>query len=158
MRGNTASTRARLGLHGYSSTVAYYRDDPDVPAPSTAPGSPCPTRRTRASGDEGEEEEVPEDLIEKVDMGKNVWYHTFDMFSPELVSQGLMLNQPAVYPDDFENPEGFLTEDASLGYNFYTIDPDPDLRDPAGGHRHHALPDRDLPSAEQDHPGLVRRG
>jgi hypothetical protein len=58
-------------------------------------------------------------------MGKNVWYHTFDMFHPEVVSQGLMMNQPAVYREDFTNPEGFLTQDSSLGYNFYRIDPDP---------------------------------
>ena len=24
-----------------------------------------------------------------------MWYHTFDMFEPELVEQGLMLNSPA---------------------------------------------------------------
>jgi hypothetical protein len=47
-------------------------------------------------------------------MGKNVWYHTFDMFNPEVVSQGLMLNQPAVYQEDFTNPEGFLTQDTGL--------------------------------------------
>ena len=83
-------------------------------------------------GEEGEDEETSDDLIDKVDMGKNVWYHTFDMFNPELVSQGLMLNQPAVYPDDFTNPEGFLTQDTSLGYNFYTIDPDPIYETQAG--------------------------
>jgi hypothetical protein len=45
-------------------------------------------------------------------MGKNVWYHTFDMFEPELVSQGLMVNQPAVYPEDWSDNPG-LDDDTS---------------------------------------------
>jgi hypothetical protein len=126
MRGNTASTRARLGLHGYASdtTCAYDKTTPDA-CPIDSAWFYMAYEENKGLGDEGEDEDVPEDLIDKVDMGKNVWYHTFDMFTPELVSQGLMLNQPAVYPDDFSNPEGFLTQDASLGYNFYQIDPDP---------------------------------
>ena len=123
MRGNTASTRARLGLHGYSS-LGDYRTDPDT-YPIDGAWFYMAYEENKGLGDEGEDEETPDDLIEKVDMGKNVWYHTFDMFKPELVSQGLMLNQPAVYPDDFSNPEGFLTQDTSLGYNFYIIVPDP---------------------------------
>jgi hypothetical protein len=65
-------------------------------------------------------------------MGKNIWYHTFDMRNPELVSQGLMLNMPAVYPDDFaligrlaENPE-------DADYRFLINDPDPVYEDLAG--------------------------
>ncbi len=129
MRGNTASTRARLGLNGYSS-LGDYRVDPAA-YPIDSAWFTVSYEENKGLGDEGEDEVVPEDLIEKVDMGKNVWYHTFDMFNPELVSQGLMLNQPAVYPEDFSNPEGFLTQEASLGYNFYTIDPDPIYEDQA---------------------------
>lgn len=126
MRGNTASTRARLGLHGYSTDAECVFD-------KAAPDD-CPIdsawfymtyEENKGLGDEGEDETTAEDLIDKVDMGKNVWYHTFDMFHPELVSQGLMLNQPAVYPENFANPEGFLTQYSELGYNFYQIDPDP---------------------------------
>ncbi|MBC2734010.1 MAG: hypothetical protein HF981_06600 [Desulfobacteraceae bacterium] len=123
MRGNTASTRARLGLHGYSS-LGDYRVNPSA-YPIDRAWFYMAYEENKGLGDEGEDEDAPDDLIDKVDMGKNVWYHTFDMFNPELVSQGLMLNQPAVYPEDFENPEGFLTSDSSLGYNFYTIVPDP---------------------------------
>ncbi len=123
MRGNTASTRARLGLNGYSS-LGDYRIDPSA-YPIDSAWFTVSYEENKGLGDEGEDEIVPEDLIDKVDMGKNVWYHTFDMFNPELVSQGLMLNQPAVYPENFANPENFLTQEASLGYNFYTIDPDP---------------------------------
>ena len=123
LRGNTASTRARLGLHGYS-LLGDYSVDP-IANPIDSAWFYTAYEENKGLGDEGEDEETPDDLIDKVDMGKNVWYHTFDMFNPELVSQGLMLNQPAVYPDDYANPEGFLTQEGSLGYNFYTIDPDP---------------------------------
>jgi uncharacterized membrane protein YgcG len=124
MRGNTAATRARLSLHGYSSVCAFDRDNPDT-CPIDSAWFGMLYEENKGLGDEGEDEDVPDDLIDKVDMGKNVWYHTFDMFQPELVSQGLMVNQPAVYQDDFTNPEGFLTPYGDLGYNFYQIDPDP---------------------------------
>lgn len=124
MRGNTAATRARLSLHGYSSVCAFDKTDPDK-CPIDSAWFGVLYEENKGLGDEGEDEDVPEDLIDKVDMGKNVWYHTFDMFKPELVSQGLVLNQPAVYQDDFANPEGFLTAYGGLGYNFYQIDPDP---------------------------------
>jgi len=124
MRGNTASTRARLGLHGYSSECLYDPADPNT-CPIESAWFYTLYEESKGLGEEGEDEVVPEDLIEKVDMGKNVWYHTFDMNNPEMVSQGLMMNQPAVYMDDFANPEGFLTAYGDLGYNFYEIVPDP---------------------------------
>ena len=34
-----------------------------------------------------------------IDIGKNVWYHSFDMFDHDFVAQGGMLNQPAVCRD-----------------------------------------------------------
>lgn len=131
LRGNTAATRARLGLHGYSSTCAYDPRNPDA-CPIDSAWFSMAYEENKGLGEDGEEEATSEDLIEKVDMGKNVWYHTFDMFKPELVSQGLMLNQPAVYKEDFANPESFLTQDTSLGYNFYQIDPDPIYEAQAG--------------------------
>jgi hypothetical protein len=123
MRGNTASTRARLGLHGYSTddTCVFDKTDPDA-CPIDSAWFYMSYEENKGLGDEDEESD---DLIGKSDMGKNVWYHTFDMFKPELVSQGLMLNQPAVYPDDFSNPDGYLTQYEDLDYNFYQLDPDP---------------------------------
>ena len=47
------------------------------------------------------------------------------MFQPELVSQGLMLNQPAVYPEDWSDPTDLLDQDESLGYNFWYFAEDP---------------------------------
>jgi hypothetical protein len=124
MRGNTASTRARLGLHGYSTddTCVFDKTDPDA-CPIDSAWFYMSYEENKGLGDEDEESD---DLIGKSDMGKNVWYHTFDMFKPELVSQGLMLNQPAVYWDAFDNPEDYLTPYTNeWGYNFYQLDPDP---------------------------------
>ena len=132
MRGNTASTRARLGLHGYSSQGIFDKTQPDL-NPIDRAWFYMTYEENKGLGDEGEDETTAEDLIDKVDMGKNVWYHTFDMFQPEVASQGLMLNQPAVYQDDFANPEGFLTAYGDLGYNFYQIDPDPVYETLTGG-------------------------
>ena len=33
------------------------------------------------------------------DIGKNMWYHTFEWNNPELMGQGLMLNAPAMSPE-----------------------------------------------------------
>jgi len=44
-----------------------------------------------------------------VEIGKDIWYHTFDMFHPEVVQHGGMLNQPSDYnpefPEDSTDPE-----------------------------------------------------
>lgn len=37
--------------------------------------------------------------LEPEDIGKNMWYYTFDMLHPIMVQQGLMLNQPAIDPE-----------------------------------------------------------
>ncbi len=44
-------------------------------------------------------EGISEEDIEPEDIGKNMWYYTFDMLNPEVVKQGGMLNQPAVDPE-----------------------------------------------------------
>ena len=55
---------------------------------------------------------------------KNIWYHTFDIFDPDLVSQGPEFNQPAVYPDDFVEVNR-LTLDSTYDYKLMTIEPHP---------------------------------
>jgi hypothetical protein len=125
LRGNIAATRCRVNLQGYASAL-------DGPTDSA-----WVILAYEESKGLGEEEDLdPDDLIEKVDMGKNIWYHTFDMRNPELVSQGLMLNMPAVYPDDF-SPFGRLVEDTQTAdtyhtYKFMIIEPDPIYEDQAG--------------------------
>lgn len=127
MRGNTASTRARLGLHGYSTdeTCVFDKTDPDA-CPIDSAWFYMSYEENKGLGDicdDGDCDELTD--ADKRDMGKNVSYHTFDMFQPELASQGLTLNQPAVYPDDWSDPTGLLDEDTSLGYNFWTFTEDP---------------------------------
>jgi hypothetical protein len=46
-----------------------------------------------SSGDSGGGQ--PIDEVEPADVGKNMWYYSFDMLNPEFVAQGGMLNQPA---------------------------------------------------------------
>lgn len=134
MRGNTASTRARLGLHGYSTdeTCVFDKTDPDA-CPVDSAWFYMSYEENKGLGDicdDGDCDELTD--ADKRDMGKNVWYHTFDMFKPELVSQGLMLNQPAVYPDDWSDPTGLLDQDTSLGYNFWVFTEDPIYQTLAG--------------------------
>jgi hypothetical protein len=59
-------------------------------------------------------EGTTDEEIEPEDIGKNMWYYSFDLLNPTVVQQGGMLNQPAVDPetgeffelleDDFGNP------------------------------------------------------
>lgn len=72
-----------------------------------------------APDDTGGGQPGEEDLI---DVGKNMWYYSFDMLNPEVVGQGGMLNQPAVCgPQDEDCPAGdffpLLTDD--FGNEFY---------------------------------------
>jgi len=70
-----------------------------------------------------EESEEPDEDRYKPDMGKNVFYHSFDLFNPVTVASGGMINQPEIKLDDFGNPilddDGnpipvYLTEDPAL--------------------------------------------
>jgi hypothetical protein len=122
MRGNTASTRTRTNLRGYDSAA-------DTTEGTDSAWVVLAYEESKGLGEEDDEDP------DKIDMGKNIWYHTFDMFNPELVSQGMILNQPAIYPADFPVPDlmGYtlVPEDASnygiespAGY-FAIVDPDP---------------------------------
>ena len=101
MRGNTASTRARTNLRGYDSDNDGLNDSAWVI---------FAYEESKGLGEEDDEDP------DKIDMGKNIWYHTFDMFNPELVSQGLILNQPAIYIDDI------LDDSDLMGYDLEPVD------------------------------------
>ena len=51
-----------------------------------------------------------------VDIGKNMWYHTFEWNAPELVQQGLMLNAPAI---DHETEDVFPVQVDEWGNEYY---------------------------------------
>ncbi|KAB2889060.1 MAG: hypothetical protein F9K32_14195 [Desulfobulbaceae bacterium] len=136
MRGTTASTRARLGLHGYSSdaSCAFDKTDPDK-CPIDSAWFYVTYEENKGLGDicdDGYCEDGELTEADKRDMGKNVWYHTFDMFKPELVSQGMMLNQPAVYPAGWTDPTGLLEAAPLSGFNFYAFTADPIYESQAG--------------------------
>jgi hypothetical protein len=57
-----------------------------------------------------------EEDVEPEDIGKNMWYYTFDILNPDVVMQGGMLNQPAVDPETGTFFE--LLED-DFGNDFY---------------------------------------
>ncbi len=126
MRGNTGATRNRVNLRGYDTDGDGVFDEAWVV---------MAYEESKGLGEELDYD--PGELIEKVDMGKNIWYHSFDMRTPELVSQGLMLNQPAVYPDGtpiiqtenrlVEYPESAVSADGNITYDyrFMHIEPDP---------------------------------
>ncbi|MHB1349714.1 MAG: choice-of-anchor O protein [Desulfobulbaceae bacterium] len=131
MRGNTASTRARLSLHGYS-TLGDYKADPST-NPINSAWVSFTYEENKGLGDicdDGDCLELTD--ADKRDMGKNVWYHTFDMFHPEVVGQGLMLNQPSVYPTDWADPTGLLVSAPLSGYNFWAFAADPIYATQAG--------------------------
>ena len=66
-------------------------------------------------------------LIDPIDMGKNIWYHSFEMSTPDMVSQGGMINHPAICPyddpddvDDCLGGVGFMgTYTDEFGYEVY---------------------------------------
>lgn len=98
LQGRVGASRPRVNVQPYDSDGDGVYDSAWV---ITA------AEESKALG-EGDEDLEPEDI------GKNMWYYTFDMLNPDTVLQGGMLNQPAVDPetgdffemleDDFGNP------------------------------------------------------
>lgn len=85
LNGRVASTRVRLNLKGYDS---------DGDGTTDRAWVIMAYEETKAMGDiltdpYGNPAEDP------LDIGKNIWYHSFDMFDHDFVAQGGMLNQPA---------------------------------------------------------------
>jgi hypothetical protein len=87
MTGRTASTRVRAAMKSYDS-------DADG-APDSA-WVLFGEEKMKALGTLLDEDLEPEDI------GKNMWYHTFEFDKPEIMAQGLMLNAPALSPETGE--------------------------------------------------------
>jgi hypothetical protein len=113
LNGRVASTRVRLNLKPYDA-------DPAIAGFESA-WVVMAYEETKALGYTGDDDND----IDPIDIGKDVWYHSFDMFNPNLVAQGGMLNQPAICnPYDAGNgdcTEGELypLETDDRGYEFY---------------------------------------
>ncbi len=117
LRGNIASTRARTDLRAYDKDGDGVNDSAWV---ITA------YEESKGLGEEEFDAGIltPAE-VGKMDMGKNIWYHTFDMFTPELVSQGMILNAPAIYPVGYSIPTVDGAPVLVADGNFMKIDPDP---------------------------------
>ncbi|MDX9833408.1 MAG: choice-of-anchor O protein [Anaerolineae bacterium] len=92
LNGRVASTRVRLNLKPYTPEGAVDADEDGVVERSA--WVVMAAEETKALGDQlvdpyGYPAENP------IDIGKDVWYYTFDMFDHPIVDQGGMLNQPA---------------------------------------------------------------
>ncbi len=105
MQGRVGASRPRVNVQPYDSDGDFVYDSAWVimgAEESKAMGEGVVTDL------DGDEEIEPEDI------GKNMWYYSFDMLNPSVVMQGGMLNWPAYDPetgllfdmleDDFGNP------------------------------------------------------
>jgi hypothetical protein len=77
--GRTGASRTRLSL------IPYTKGDG-----TTSAWVVMAYEETKALGEGGGTD------LEPIDIGKDVMYHTFDMFDPDLVEQGSQLDQPAI--------------------------------------------------------------
>ena len=101
MTGRTASTRVRWAMKPYDS------DDDGLPDSAWVLMG---EEKMKALGTLLDENLDPEDI------GKNMWYHTFEFNNPEIMGQGLMLNAPAFSPETGEFLDLLVDE---WGYDLY---------------------------------------
>ena len=99
LTGRTASTRVRWAIKPYTNTEGV-----------TSAWVTMAEEKMKALGTELDENEDP------IDIGKNMWYHTFEWNTPELVQQGLMLNAPAI---DYETEDVFPVQVDEFGNEYY---------------------------------------
>jgi hypothetical protein len=86
LNGRVASTRVRLNLKGY---------DADNDGVTDSAWVIMAAEETKALGDQLVDP-YGNLATDPIDVGKNIWYYSFDMFDHPIVDQGGMLNQPAV--------------------------------------------------------------
>jgi hypothetical protein len=123
LNGRVASTRVRLNLKPYTPTTSTTNDNgTDDPADDFVERSAwvvMAAEETKALGDVlvdpyGNEAEDP------IDIGKDVWYYSFDMFDHPIVDQGGMLNQPATC-----SPWTVGADYDCTPYEFFPVQTDP---------------------------------
>jgi hypothetical protein len=113
--GNTGASRPNLVMQPYKRpdgtkstwVVIGYEESKGVGVPPEHDDE-----EEGCGGEETGETEDDHDTVYKPDMGKNVIYHSFDLFAPELVAAGGILNLPET--DAYGNPVYVLNEDGSL--------------------------------------------
>ena len=112
LNGRVAATRVRLNLKPYTLADG-----------TKSAWVVMAAEETKALGDTAEDDDS-----EPIDIGKDVWYYTFDPFKTGedefMVNQGGMLNQPAVCKDDTEE---FCSEGVGEFYDIQYDDRDGEL-------------------------------
>jgi hypothetical protein len=113
LQGRVGASRPRVNVQPYNSL--FILDDTDD---TTWYDSAIVIMGAEESKGLGEGS-IDDPLAEPEDIGKNMWYYSFDLLNPQFMQQGGMLNQPAKDPvtgeffemlvDDFEN-EFYETE------------------------------------------------
>ena len=98
LNGRVASTRVRLNLKPYTPSDAIDVDGDGVVEKSA--WVVMAAEETKAMGDVLVD---PIDLeSDPIDIGKDMWYYSFDMFDHPIIDQGGMINQPAECKDEEE--------------------------------------------------------
>jgi hypothetical protein len=77
--GRTGASRTRMAVHPYTKANG-----------TVSAWVVLAYEETKALG------EGSDPTLDPIDIGKDIYYHSFDMFEPDLVAQGSQLNQPAV--------------------------------------------------------------
>jgi hypothetical protein len=109
LTGRTASTRVRAAMKSYDS------DGDGAPDSAWVVFGAEKMKALGTVGDDGCDPTAdPECTI--FDIGKNMWYYTFEFDKPALGTQGLMLNSPALSPEDGLPFETYTDE---WGYEVY---------------------------------------
>jgi hypothetical protein len=103
LQGRTGSSRNRLSLQSYTNSEGL-----------TGAWVIVAYEENKALGNV-----LDPDTGEPIDIGKNIWYHSFDMFQPDLVAQGGMLNAPARDPDTGDFYDVYVDE---WGNDLYMTD------------------------------------
>jgi len=93
LTGRTASTRVRWAMKSYDS------DADSVPDSAWVAMGAEKMKALGTVGDDGCVPDVDPDCT-VFDIGKNMWYYTFEFDKPPLGTQGMMLNSPALSPED----------------------------------------------------------
>jgi len=107
--GRVGASRPRVNVQPYDSTIdgTYLYDSAIVIMGA---------EESKALGEGSVDDTDGDEIIEPEDIGKNMWYYSFDFRNPEFLMQGGMLNWPAKDP---ATGELFETLEDDFGNKFY---------------------------------------
>ncbi len=117
--GRVGASRPRVNVQPYNSLFVDDDTDDTTWYDSAIVIMGAEESKALGEGVDTEGDGKPEDVIPPEDIGKNMWYYSFDMLNPEFVLQGGMLNQPAVNHETGVFFELLDDDYDSLEYQFY---------------------------------------